>query len=314
MRFSVGLPGLTRYPPGLDHSWAERMTPTDFQRVARAADDLGYDALIVPEHIVMPRELAAMMGAHWPHALTAMAFAAGATTRIAVNSQVVILPYHNPVVLAKAVATLDVLSGGRVILGLGIGHAEREFEALGIPFELRGRMADEYLDAMRILWTEDAPTYHGRFVQFDEVLFEPKPVQRPQPRIWIGGNSPAALRRAARHGQGWVPWLVTPDELPGRLAALRELPEFASKASAFDVVMPPLPIRVNEADHRPLGDEPFGRPASAQAVIDAIGELEALGATWTSIPYPGPPPRSVDDHIEQLAWGAETVMPVFAGR
>ncbi|HLG67725.1 MAG TPA: TIGR03619 family F420-dependent LLM class oxidoreductase [Acidimicrobiales bacterium] len=311
MRFSVGLPGLTRYPPTVDHSWAERMTASDFQRVARAADDLGYHALVVPEHIVMPAELAATMGARWPHALTVMAFVAGATTRLAVNSSVIVLPYHNPIVLAKAIATLDVLSGGRVMLAVGIGHAEREFRALGVPFHRRGRMADEFLEAMTVLWTADEPSYHGTFVDFDEVLFEPKPLQRPHPRIWVGGNSAAALRRAARFGQGWMPWLVTPEQLPARLAALRSLPELAGKEHDFDVVMPPLPIRVDEADHRPLDGAPVRRPASAQAVVDAIGALAELGVTWTSIPYPGPPPRSVDDFLEQLAWGAATVMPQF---
>jgi len=194
MRFSATLPGLTRYPPGPDYSWVEQLTPSDFQRIARAADDLGYHALVVSEHIVMPRELAPMMGAHWPHGLTAMAFLAGCTTRIAVNAQVIVLPYHNPLSLAKAVATLDVLSGGRVMLAVGIGHAESEFRALGVPFQERGRMADEYLKAMKVLWTEDAPAYHGQFVNFDDVLFEPKPVQRPSPG---SGSAGIPRRRSA---------------------------------------------------------------------------------------------------------------------
>jgi len=111
-----------------------------------------------------------------------------------------------------------------------------------------------------------------------------------------------------------VPWLVTPEELPARLSELRTHPEFADKEDDFDIVMPPSPIRVNEADHRPLDGEPFGRLASTQAVIDAIGELDALGVTWTSIPYPGPPPQSVDDYLEQMAWGAEAVLPRFTDR
>lgn len=314
MRFSVGLPGLNRYPPAVDHSWAAALTTADFQRLARAADDLGYDSVNIPEHIVMPAELAPTMGAHWPHALTAMAFVAGATSRIRVNSSVIVLPYHNPLVLAKAIATLDVLSGGRTIVSVGIGHAEREFEALGIPFGHRGRMSDEYLEAMKVLWTEDCPTYRGRFVTFENIVFEPKPVQGPHPPVWVGGNSGAALRRAARHGQGWMPWLVTPGELPERLAELRSLPEFAARDGDFDIVLPPAPIRVRESDHSPLAEDAFTRLGSAQAVVDAIGELQSLGVTWTAIPYPGQPPRSVDEYVDQLAWAAETVMPQFPER
>jgi probable F420-dependent oxidoreductase len=311
VRFSTGLPGLSRYPPGFTPEWETRLRAGDFQLIARMADELGYDAIQVPEHLVMPNELAQTMGAHWPHAFTTMAFIAGATTRLSVNSCVMVLPYHEPVGLAKAVATLDVLSGGRVLLTFGVGHAEHEFRALGIPFERRGRIADEYLEAMQVLWTEDAPSYAGEFVSFRDVQFEPKPLQRPHPRIWIGGNSVPALRRAARHN-GWMPWLVTPEELPARLAELRNLPGFDAVADGFDIVMPPSPIRISETDHRLLdADKPMGTYANGQAVIDAIGQLEGIGTTWTTIPRPGPPAASLTEHLEHLAWGAETVMPLF---
>jgi len=299
-----------RYPPGFTPEWETQLSTTDFQTIARTADDLGYDAIQVPEHIVMPNDLATMMGAYWPHAFTAMAFIAGATTRLAVNASVIVLPYHEPITLAKAVATLDVLSGGRVVLSVGVGHAEDEFRALGVPFEKRGRIADEYLEVMKVLWTEDAPCYEGEFVQFGDVRFEPKPVQQPHPRIWIGGNSKAALRRAARHGSGWMPWLVTPDELPACLAELRDMPGY--DADNFDLMMPPAPIRIRESDHTVLDpDGPMGSFADAQAVIDAIGGLVELGVTWTSIPHPGPAATSLTEHLEHLAWGAETVMPLF---
>ena len=137
----------------------------------------------------MPNELAQTMGAPGPTRSPTMAFIAGATTRLSVNSCVMVLPYHEPIALAKAVATLDVLSGGRVLLTFGVGHAEVRISALGVPFERRGRIADEYLEAMQVLWTEDAPSYAGEFVSFRDVQFEPKPLQRPHPRIWIGGNS-----------------------------------------------------------------------------------------------------------------------------
>src|SRR5579875_1814325 len=116
MRFSPGMPGLNGYPPGNSPPWAAHIGPSEFQRIARTADQLGYDSVNIPEHIVMPVDLATAMGSQWPHALTAMAFLAGATERLRVNSCVIVLPYHHPVPLAKAVATLDVMSGGRVTL------------------------------------------------------------------------------------------------------------------------------------------------------------------------------------------------------
>jgi probable F420-dependent oxidoreductase len=304
------MPGLSRYPPGFSPEWADHLTAADFQRIARTADELGYDSVNIPEHIVMPDGLAGAMGAYWPHALTAMAFVAGATTQVRVNSCVIVLPYHNPLVLAKAVATLDVMSGGRVMLTFGVGHAEHEFEALGVPFHRRGRIADEYLEAMHVLWTDDAPSYSGEFVRFEGSQFEPKPAQQPHPPIWFGGNSTAALKRVARYGTGWMPWLVTPDQLPGRLRQLREMPGYGDNGEV-DIWFPPAPMHIREEDHTLTAGEPQDRFSSTQEVIDAIGALRDLGVTWTGIPYPGPDETSLSEHLERLAWGAETVMPHF---
>ena len=239
VRFVTGMPGLSRYPP-IEPAWAPTMSASDMQRLARGIDDLDYDGLLVPEHIVLPPDLADAMGAHWPHALTAMSFLAGATSRITVISAIVILPLHNPVVLAKEIATLDALSGGRLIVACGVGHAAEEFEALGVRFDQRGRMADEYLEAMSVLWTEEEPSFDGRFARFADIRFEPKPVQKPHPPIWIGGNSPASLRRAARW-QGWFPWQVTAADLPSRLAEMRNDPTFGDAGPPLRRDAPGLP-------------------------------------------------------------------------
>jgi probable F420-dependent oxidoreductase len=311
MKFSTGLPGVSRYPPTFE-PWEATLLCEDFQRVAAEADNLGYDAIIVPEHIVLPEDLVESMGANWPHALTVMSFVAGATKRIRVNASVMVLPYHHPVVLAKAIATLDVLSGGRAMASFGVGHAAGEFAALGIPFTRRGRITDEYLQAMMCLWTADRPEFHGEFVDFKGVAFQPRPVQQPHPPIWIGGNSSSALRRAARFGSGWMPWLVTVDELPARLDELRRQPGFETRAASFDIAMPVAVMKVSEDDHRPLAgtDGRPDSPSGTQAVIDAVGRLSDLGVTWTSIPAPGRP-RSLEEHLDFLRWGAEEVIPAF---
>jgi alkanesulfonate monooxygenase SsuD/methylene tetrahydromethanopterin reductase-like flavin-dependent oxidoreductase (luciferase family) len=210
-------------------------------------------------------------------------------------------------VLAKAVSTLDVLTGGRVRLSVGVGHAEREFEILGVPFHERGRVADEHLAAMVELWTSASPEFHGRYVDFADVAFEPKPVQRPHPPIWIGGNSEAAMRRAARH-DGWYPWLITVDDLPRCRAYLDALPEMDGRARPFDICMPVSPPAVDE-EHQPLGprDRPTAPRFEAEPLIDAIGALADAGVTWTSIPVP--PARSLEEHLDGLRWLAAEVLP-----
>jgi probable F420-dependent oxidoreductase len=308
VKFSTGLPGVMRYPP-VAQDWEAAMRPEDFQLVARTADELGFDSIAVPEHIVVPSEMVGLMGSFWSHAMTVMAYVAGATSRLVVDSSVIVLPYHDPVVLAKATSTLDFLSGGRVRLSIGVGHAEREFEVLRAPFRERGRLTDEYLTAMIELWTSDDPTFHGRYVHFEKIAFEPKPVQQPHPPIWIGGNSEAAMRRAGRH-DGWFPWLITPDELPACLDYIRSLPEFEARTRPFDVSMPVSILAVDE-QHRPFNDDGgrVARPRDKQAVIDAIGHLAAIGVTWTTAPTP--PARSLAGYVEGLHWVAEEIMPVF---
>lgn len=309
VKFSTGLPGVTRYPP-ITQDWEAKLTPEDFQRVARTADELGFDSLAIPEHIVMPSDLVEHMGPFWSDALTVMAFVAGATSRITVDSCVIVLPYHHPITYAKAISTLDYLSGGRVRITLGVGMAEREFDALGVPFHERGRVTDEYLAAMIELWTQDEPKFHGKYVNFEGIYFEPKPVQQPYPPLWIGGNSRAAMRRAARH-DGWFPWLITPEQLPECLDYIRSQPEFEARTRPFEVALPVSPPSVNE-DHVPLDDEGSGRgvvPVGKQAMIDAIGRLQEAGVTSTSVPLG--PCSSLTEYLDGLHWVAEEIIPIF---
>jgi probable F420-dependent oxidoreductase len=323
VKFSTGVPGLSRYPPSSyttgAQAWQTMLTTEDFQRIARTAEDLGYDALSVPEHIAMPADLVDHMGAYWPDAFTAMAFAAGATTRIRVMSSVIVLPYHPPVPFAKAIATLDVLSGGRVTVAFGAGMARGEFAALGVPFHERGRITDEYIDVLRVLWTSEHPEFHGRYVDFAGIAFEPKPVQAPHPPIWIGGSSMAALRRAARVGDGWQPsgsqggkgpWFNTIDDLPVFLDEARRVPGFAAREARFDIWVPVVSPRFGP-NHEPLAgaDRP---PENAQEMVDRIGVMEDAGVTWTTIPQSSlPAPRTLDEHLDNLEWGAQHVLAAF---
>lgn len=190
-----------------------------------AAEEAGFESAWTVEHIVVPEGYQSaypystsgrMPGREWefalPDALTWMAYVAAATSRIKLATGVIILPEHNPVLCAKQVATLDHLSGGRVILGVGVGWLKEEFDALGVPFEPRGRMTDEYIAAMRELWTADKPTFRGEFVRFEKAHMRPKPVNGTVP-IVIGGHTKAAARRAGRIGNGFFPARGTTPEL-----------------------------------------------------------------------------------------------------
>ena len=194
--------------------WGRDATRDGVLSVARAAEAAGLDSVWVADHLVHPLRSATAYpyrddGAPFAaadgflEAFTTLAAIAGATERIALGTSVLVLPMREPLQTAKTIATLDVLSQGRVILGVGAGWWEAEFAALGAPFERRGRRLDEQIAIMRALWRDGALAHRGEFYEFDELACEPRPLQPGGPPIWIGGMSPAGLRRAGRLGDGW---------------------------------------------------------------------------------------------------------------
>ncbi len=201
------------------------MRPGVFGRVAEHAEAAGFESLWLSEHLVVtdPRMPPSPMDPEDPifDPVTALAYAAARTTTLGLGTGVVVLPLRNPLILAKELATLDVLSGGRVLFGIGVGYVQREFRALGVPFDRRGQRTDEYLDAMLAIWTQEHPAFSGRLFAFDGVQAHPKPVQRPHPPIVVGGWTLPALRRAATRGNGWYGWGMDHDEATDILARLR---------------------------------------------------------------------------------------------
>ena len=291
MKFSTGIPGLQDFQA---EPWMAGIKAPEFQRACRRLEAIGFDGLDTPEHLALDAKLIPTLGARWPQAVAAMSFFAGATERMCVNTSILILPLHHPVNLAKAMATLDQLSGGRAMLSVGLGHGEAEFRALGVPWNERGKIADEYLQAMKVLWTDDVPKFAGRYVSFDGIVFEPKPIQRPFP-VWIGGNSEKSLRRAVRFGTGWRPWQVGLEELPLWKDKLAALAESFGRTDPIDLHILSVPTGVGP-DHKPLAG---GRPQdlSTSELVDRIHCLEQLGVTWTSLrPIRGA--RSLDEYLD----------------
>ncbi len=198
--------------------------PDALATAARAAEEAGFESLWAGEHVVLPdpqvppSPMAPQDPALDP--FVALTFAAAVTSSIRLATGIVILPQRNPVVLAKQIASLDVLSTGRLTLGVGVGYLEPEFRAIGADFEHRGAITDEYLEAMDRLFYDDHPEHHGRFADFAGVDAHPRPVQRPIP-IVIGGHTPAAYRRAVRRGHGWYGFAMTPAATAASLDGLR---------------------------------------------------------------------------------------------
>lgn len=189
---------------------------------ALTAEGLGYDSIWVSDHVVVP-DHHNVFGEVFYDPLISLGFIASATSRIELGTSVVVLPYRNPLVLAKSVSSLDALSQGRVILGIGSGWLKGEFNALGVDYASRGRMTDEYIEIMKELWMSESPSYKGEHLSFSGIRFEPKPVHKPHPPIWAGGESRKAVERAVRYGDGWHPVGLTPEEMGAKVREVRSL-------------------------------------------------------------------------------------------
>jgi probable F420-dependent oxidoreductase len=303
MKFAFAMPHLMELA-ALTKPWEMAQDGRDLTRMARCADELGYDMIFIPEHLILPHEHLELSGPHWLHATVAQAHFAGATERIRLGSSITILPLRHPVDTAKALATADWLSDGRMTVSFGVGWLKDEFEMLGVPFAERGRMSDEYLEAIIALWTQDAPSFHGKYVSFDKVVFAPKPVQKPHLPIWIGGDADAPLRRAARFASGWFPFLTPPKEIPARLDFIKSQPTYDGRP--FEVTYG-LGSSVVGEGHK-LTDDPTTRPGmSAEQIIDKLGWYAELGITQTSLPIPRV--RGADEYLDYARWVIEEIKP-----
>lgn len=288
-------------------SWEVAAGAEDLVEVARAADRGGFAYVAVCDHVAIPRRLADTMGTTWYDPVATLAHLAAVTERVQLLSHVAVVGLRHPLATAKQYATLDHLSGGRLILGVGAGHVTEEFAALGVDFARRGALLDETIDALRAaLGPEEFPEFAGERYAFSGLGQRPRPARERVP-VWVGGSSPAAVRRAAVRGDGWLPQGDPRRDLPSRIRKLRELRERAGRTGPFAIGALTEPLYVGDAG-RDLGRRTLsGKP---EALAESLRAYGAMGVHQIQVRFRS---RSRGELIDQMAAFAADVAPHLDG-
>jgi len=307
MKFSFQLP--------LDkvHAADQFLTGAAVAEMARALETAGIDACYVTDHPIPSDRWLASGGHHTLDPFVALAFAAAATSRLRLQTNIIVVPYRNPFLIAKSIASLDVLSGGRVIMGLGAGYLEGEFEALGAVFTGRGAVMDEAIEVMKLAWTGQSVVYDGKFFKAAGNTALPAPLQSPHPPIWVGGNSERAMRRAAEGLDGWSPFPVRGKmsarvrtdvigdvaDLKRKIGELRVMAEQAGRTRPLDVTFVPFALTMQSKE----------RP-SADAIVEELIDFAGAGVTWSVVALPC---ETRGQYLENVDWFAREVMARMPG-
>lgn len=263
-------------------------------RLAKAADELGFDFVTAQDHSVAPRQWAADGGGQtWYEPFVVLSYAAAVTTRVRLLTDVVIVPYRSPFQLAKISASLDQLSGGRLILGLGVGYLEEEFRILGASYPDRGARTDDAIEVLKRCWAEEWVDVSTPYFEAKDVSISPRPVQQPRPPIWIGGNSWRALRRAVEHADGWTPFRGDPDHVREALRRARE--EYGLEAGRrLDVALP-----LRRGVHKPDGSP------DVESILRRSEALADAGVTHIKVGFRAATP---DEYVAKMETFAAKVL------
>lgn len=282
MKLGIITPVVTRLPRG--HApWERDAGIGEIARIAVDADRLGYEFLTCSEHVAVPVDVAKVRGGTYWDPLAVFGYVAARTTSIRLATFVLVLAYHHPLAIVKRYGTLDAVSGGRLILGVGVGTLAEEFDLLGVPMAGRGERGDEAIRAIRASFGVEVPTFDGPTYRYGDLLVEPAGVQTPPP-IWIGGSTARSLRRAVELGEAWAPFALSPGDVAAMLADARTTDAWGARGAPLDVVLRP---------ERPL--DPVGDADGTRRTVD---ELRDAGATMLSVTFWN---DSVERYCEQLA-------------
>ena len=276
-----------------------QLTVAEAESLATRAEELGLDGVFVPDHILAKPATTQHYGGHWPDPFSLLAFLAGRTRRIQLGASVIVLPYRNALVTAKAAATVDQASGGRFIFGVGVGWDEAEFVDLRLPFKERGRLSDDYLRAIKAAWATDIPEYKGQYVSFSGATFSPRPAH--QPPIWVGGMpgaiSSPAVRRCAELGDAWHPLALSLDDIEKGYATLRDLAKRSGRTGAIGLA----PRNALDLTDSPRGSGRAAFQGSVGEVATDIRRVRSLGATWMTFDLPRAGVPAMTRAMERLA-------------
>lgn len=300
LKFSIQL------PTDRVEALGEFGTAEAIAEIAKAIETAGFDACFVTEHPFPSDEWLASGGHHALDPFVSLAVAAGATTTLRLHTNLLVLSYRNPFLTAKAVASLDAVSGGRAIVGVGAGYLEGEFAALGADFARRNDVTDEALVAMRAAWSGESVVMKGARFEAAGNTMQPPPVQRPHPPIWIGGNSPRARRRVVDFADGWSPMplpaagtkrtrtsaIENVDDLASAIGAMHEYKESQGRSGPIDVNFVPFGLHMNTRELP--GDD---------AIHEQFAALEAAGVTWVTLGFP---PCDRAEYLDHVARFGET--------
>jgi probable F420-dependent oxidoreductase len=300
MRFGVFLPVSGRAASGV------------LLEAARRAEALGFDSVWTADRIVTPWEIRTP----YPYSadqqfivppelpflepLTCLAYLAGGTEKIGLGMSVLVMPYRHPLYWAKIAVTIDHLSRGRLILGVGVGWMAEEFDALGVPFKERGAMADEQLEVVQRLWTDERPHFEGAYYRFEAMGFAPKPLQQPRIPIWVGGEGTRAQRRAGRYGDAWFPYFVrvTPRELAARFENARRAAGEAGRDPERLRLACCLPVEITGA---PVPQEPDRLHGTPEQVAESLRGFQRIGVEHVALQFMVPRWPERREQIERFA-------------
>ena len=295
MRLGLITPIVTRHPAN-DATWTEEAGPAELARIAAAADRLGFHHLTCSEHVAIPAPAAAVRGTRYYDPLATFGFLAAHTTRIRFVTHVLVLGYHHPLAIAKRYGTLDRISGGRVVLGVGVGTLAEEFALLGAELAGRGARFEDALRALRASFGRRDPAYAGSHYRFADMMVDPCGVQ-PDIPIWLGGRTPRSLRRALELADGWDPFGLDLDQLTAIITAARARRTWQERTRPFDLVLP------IDALLDPTA------AAQRQEFLDRAARYRDLGATILHVRTRH---RSLEHYLEQLDALATEVVPAVA--
>ena len=294
LRFGLVTPIVARL--GREKTWEADAGPAELREIAVAADRLGFEFLTCSEHVGIPTDVAPVRGRRDYEPLATCGFLAALTTRIRFLTNILVLPYHHPLSVAKRYGTLDRLCDGRLMLGVGVGSLEEEFNLLGAQFEGRGAIYSEALTALRASFGRREPVFEGEHFSFSDFIIDPCGVQQSVP-IWLGGRTALSLRRALAAADGWTPFSLGSDEVADMLAQARGLPEWKERTAPFDVALGP----AQQAD--------VTQPAGVERLVDGVASAAKAGASVINL---GTRSTSLAHYLDQLETIAARVMPRFS--